>query len=375
MTSPATISGKAQQGQTLTGSPGTWSGTTPMTYSYQWQRCDSAGSFCSAVLGATANTYLLASSDVGHTMRISATATNSAGSANASSSATTVVASAPSLNIPADLFTGDFETDNFSQWDHVSDPNPSSAHPPAIVPGPWVQGSYAAKLTVDPTDTFVTGSGYTSTRVDVYENSRADLASEGKDIWEHAYVMFPSAANSSTPFKPTAGNWNWLFQWHSASSLIGGESTTGGQPFAMGVQTGVSFTDSGCSYNSTGDVTKQELFWYFTGGNIAAGPQPKRLGCLNAQLQYNHWYDVYWHFIWSKDPSKGLFHLEIDGQVVADLHQATLLYNSSTGATDAPNVEISNYRGPDPATGQPPTWSSSVFYDGVVLGPTKSSVQ
>jgi hypothetical protein len=370
MTSPPTISGTAQGGQTLAGGPGTWSGTTPMTYSYQWQRCDSAGSSCSAVSGATANTYLLASSDVGHTMRVSATATNSAGSANASSSATTVVASAPSLNLP-DLFTGDFETGDFSQWQHVSDPNTSSPNDPKVVASPHIQGSYAANLTVDPNDVSSVGScSSCSTRVDLYQNANAALASEGKDIWEHAYVMFPSGL-----YRPSPGNWNWLFQWHSASSIIGAINVTGGEPVEMGVQTGVSFTDTGCGYNSSGDASKQELFGYFAGGDISGGPVPRRMWCLNAPLQYNHWYDVYWHFIWSKDPSKGLFHLEIDGQVVADVHQATLLYNSSTGATDAPNVEISNYRGPDPATGQPPAWSSSVFYDGIVLGTTKSSVQ
>lgn len=372
MTSPPTVSGTPQQGQTLTAAPGTWSGSTPMTYSYQWQRCDSAGSSCSAVSGATANTYLLASADAGHTMRVSVTATNSAGSATASSAATAAVATATSVS---NLFTGDFETDNFAQWDHVSDPNTSSAHPPKVVASPHVQGGFSANLTVDPTDTYTTGSGATSTRVDVYENARTDLASEGKDVWQHTYVMFPSSATSSTPYRPTPGNWNWLVQWHSASSIIGGISTTGGEPVELGVQTGVSFTDSGCGYSSSGDVSKQELFGYFAGGDVASGPVPRRTWCLNKPLQYDHWYDLYFHIIWSKSSSIGLFHLEVDGAVVADLHQATLLYNSSTGATDVPNVEISNYRGPDPATGLAPTWSSAVFYDGVLLGPTKSSVQ
>ena len=38
-----TISGTAQSGQTLTASPGSWSGTQPITYAYQWQRCNSSG--------------------------------------------------------------------------------------------------------------------------------------------------------------------------------------------------------------------------------------------------------------------------------------------------------------------------------------------
>ena len=42
LVSPPVISGTAQQGQTLTSSTGTWNGTQPMSYSYQWYRCDSA---------------------------------------------------------------------------------------------------------------------------------------------------------------------------------------------------------------------------------------------------------------------------------------------------------------------------------------------
>jgi hypothetical protein len=94
-TSPPTISGTAQQGQTLTASTGSWSGTTPISYAYQWQRCDSAGASCVPVVGASGSSYLLAAADVGSTMRVSVTANNSAGSATASSLATALVTAPP----------------------------------------------------------------------------------------------------------------------------------------------------------------------------------------------------------------------------------------------------------------------------------------
>jgi len=75
------ISGTAQVGQTLTASTGTWSGTTPMTYAYSWQRCDSAGSSCTVIGGATTSTYMLAAGDAGFTLRDRVTATNSGGAA------------------------------------------------------------------------------------------------------------------------------------------------------------------------------------------------------------------------------------------------------------------------------------------------------
>jgi hypothetical protein len=40
---PPTVVGVAQQGQTMTAQPGTWEGDDPITYEYQWQRCDHVG--------------------------------------------------------------------------------------------------------------------------------------------------------------------------------------------------------------------------------------------------------------------------------------------------------------------------------------------
>jgi hypothetical protein len=93
---PPSISGQAEVGQTLTASPGTWSGTQPLAYAYQWRRCDSSGGNCSNIAGATLATYALVSSDQGSTIRIRVTASNSAGSSSADSAQTAQVASQPS---------------------------------------------------------------------------------------------------------------------------------------------------------------------------------------------------------------------------------------------------------------------------------------
>jgi thermitase len=95
-TATPAISGTAQAGQTLTTSSGTWTGTTPMSYGYQWSRCDSAGGTCATVPGATAPTYALGSADIGSTVRAVVTASNAYGSATATSTASAaVVAAAP----------------------------------------------------------------------------------------------------------------------------------------------------------------------------------------------------------------------------------------------------------------------------------------
>jgi thermitase len=99
-----TVSGNTQDGETLSASAGSWSGS-PTSYSYQWQRCDSSGAGCSSVGGATAASYALTGADIGATIRIVVTATNSAGSASASSAATAVVTSAPAPPSPTQTLT------------------------------------------------------------------------------------------------------------------------------------------------------------------------------------------------------------------------------------------------------------------------------
>ncbi len=93
-TSPPTISGTAQVGQLLSASTGSWSGTTPLTYTYQWQDCDSAGAACTTINAATNNTYTPTNNDQGHTLRARVTATNNTGSATATSTQTPPVQAA-----------------------------------------------------------------------------------------------------------------------------------------------------------------------------------------------------------------------------------------------------------------------------------------
>lgn len=102
--SPPTISGLAQAGQTLTASTGSWSGS-PTGFAYQWLRCSSG---CASISGATSSTYTAQSADVASALEVSVTATNSAGSTTATSAPTptVVAASAGPANTAAPSIAG-----------------------------------------------------------------------------------------------------------------------------------------------------------------------------------------------------------------------------------------------------------------------------
>ena len=85
-TAPPVVTGTPAVGATLTTDDGSWT-SAPTSFSYQWQQCDSAGASCASIAGATAPSYVVAISDLGHVLRASVTASNSGGSATASSAA------------------------------------------------------------------------------------------------------------------------------------------------------------------------------------------------------------------------------------------------------------------------------------------------
>jgi hypothetical protein len=104
-TAPPTVSGTPQSGSQLSATNGTWAGTTPITYKYQWRRCDATGGSCSDISGATAHNYDLKQVDVGNTLRAEVTATNSDGSATSTSTPTAQI-TAPATPAPTGCPSG-----------------------------------------------------------------------------------------------------------------------------------------------------------------------------------------------------------------------------------------------------------------------------
>jgi large repetitive protein len=81
-----TVIGTAAVGKLLTGLSGTWAGFSAISYHFQWHRCNAAGAACVSVHGATSPSYRLGEKDVGQTLGLTVLATDTTGTATASSS-------------------------------------------------------------------------------------------------------------------------------------------------------------------------------------------------------------------------------------------------------------------------------------------------
>lgn len=97
-TTPPVITGAPSVGQTLTTSNGTWapSQSPPLTFTYQWQRCNEQGDDCVDIGAATHQTYVLQPADAEHRIVAVVTATDQAAKKrSAASSPTDVVGTGP----------------------------------------------------------------------------------------------------------------------------------------------------------------------------------------------------------------------------------------------------------------------------------------
>jgi hypothetical protein len=117
---PPTISGSAIEGQILSASPGTWSGYPTPSLAYQWERCESTGQGCTPISGATEPSYTALSEDVGSTLVVEVTATNSVGLVQLSSAASAAVVAAAGPLTPL--------LDNFARPNNTGPPGPNWTH-------------------------------------------------------------------------------------------------------------------------------------------------------------------------------------------------------------------------------------------------------
>jgi hypothetical protein len=101
------VTGIARDGEMLTATDGAWSGGEPMTFSYDWGRCDRTVTDCEFIAAPNARTFTIQSADIGFRLWVRVTATNAAGSRFAYSDVTDVVVGRPPSNTASPVVEGE----------------------------------------------------------------------------------------------------------------------------------------------------------------------------------------------------------------------------------------------------------------------------
>jgi RHS repeat-associated protein len=275
------ISGKAEDGQVLSASSGSWAGTEPIFYAYQWQLCNSSGETCANITGATSSSFTLASDDVGDTLRIALTAENSVGSVSVNSSVSAIVTGPPS-DVAAPVIIGtaqDGQTLSASSGTWSGYPRPSYTYQ-------WQRCNSSGGSCLSLTG--ATGSTYALAHSDVGATLRVAVlatssAGSGSATSEATGVVTPLApSNTVAPaiigtaedgetLAASTGSWNgtppitYGYQWETCDSLGGGCLDVSGatsssftlEPSDVGmtVRVLVTATNSASSVPSTSEAT------------------------------------------------------------------------------------------------------------------------
>jgi hypothetical protein len=229
-TAPA-VTGLTQDGKTLTASPGTWDGTAPITYTYQWRRCDTAGKNCGAsVTGApsTSNTYTLTDPDLNHTMSVVVTATNPA--------------TAPTTPAVPAVTQGSFATATVVTPGNTAAPTisgtPQQGNTLTAAHGSWVPGS--STLADQWASCDASGAGCTAVpgaTAPTYKLTASDVG--------HTIVVQETAASSGATSSPVASSATGVVQapptpiGNPGGGSGGNPGGSGGNPGGSGGNPGV----------------------------------------------------------------------------------------------------------------------------------------
>ncbi len=102
----------ANPGGFVSGTVGTWTGATPITYTFQWLRCGPSGDRngqCSPIPNARSSFYIPTGDDINFQLNLAVVATNSYGSGLASSAATPYITGDPPHNHVSPTISGGLE--------------------------------------------------------------------------------------------------------------------------------------------------------------------------------------------------------------------------------------------------------------------------
>jgi hypothetical protein len=311
----------------------------------------------------------LASADVGSTMRVVVTASNSVGSATASSAATSVVSATPPL--PPAGSASPYYAEHFDGG--YTQPFWSANYPIS-----WASGfsGQAGRIQDYANGTQLTGYGELDAIWAMQQHAYAGwLAGSGtgccdgdgkhEDTWYRFKVRFPGGG----VFKPNPGAMS-IFETHVDDKTAAQAQSRGAHAYSNVLQ--VKSDGGGCSGVCTTTGTNPRLALRVIGGPVS---QADLYGATNAtylempsnSLLIDHWYDIVIHIVLGESATNGYVQWWVDGQKIADVHAPTQYIRADATLSYGENVEFMNYR-------QVANWNSAIDFDELFLGPTASSV-
>ncbi|MBA3842708.1 MAG: hypothetical protein H0X39_08820 [Actinobacteria bacterium] len=213
--SAPTTTGGTQVGQTLTADPGTWSGSTPITYTYNWRRCSAA--YPSVVLANAPQSYWRLGETTG-TTAVSATGSGGGG-----------YVGGPTLG-HSGAFSGDADPavglDGVD--DAVSMPNPNFSGPFSIELWAFLAGNgstgatgYATLAGFDSTHRLLWQiAGASSRLLTQFDGNFFSTQTASLNAWHHIVYTFDGAAEHFyIDGSPAGSHPTTLPSWHSAFFL------------------------------------------------------------------------------------------------------------------------------------------------------------
>ena len=218
-----------QVGTIETAAPGTWTG--PATgYQYQWEDC--SGSTCTAIAGATGQSYTPVGADAGDTLEVTVTASDSAGSASATSAPTSAVTQPPANTVAPALSTSSptvASALSVSAGTWVGSPTPTFSYQWADCSGQTctaIAGATSATYTPtgadigDALQATVTATNSAGTARAATVQSRP--VSEQPPVEQSLPSATPTVPQQGTPETATTGTWTngptaFTYQWEDCS--------------------------------------------------------------------------------------------------------------------------------------------------------------
>ena len=193
-----TISGTAQQGQTLTEVHGTWA-NEPTSYAYRWLQCDSSGSNCTTISGATSQTYVPVAGDLGHTIRVEETAKNAAG---ASAPATSTATAQVQVGVPT-VVTAPTVTGTAQQGQTLTEHDGTWTGEPTGYTYQWLQcdssGINCLPIAGATSQTYIPAAGDVTYTIEVQETASNESGASSPATSEPTPIIVPPAPVNSKP--------------------------------------------------------------------------------------------------------------------------------------------------------------------------------